>query len=400
MMRAWIANKPLLIVLFCTLSGALALWRGTISMNERAPALVALAFSGIGGWEHDDHGQAFATFRRSCERIVQVAGARAKAGKGDAEPHSLREICEAALVSGEKLENKAARAFFEKHFTPYRTSNSDASGFVTGYFEPELPGARVRSKRFSVPVYRIPRDLVQLIADAERAARNHEMTYARNTAQGHVPYYERKEIEQGALDGAGLEILYLASWTDAFFVHVQGSARVALDEGGHVRLAFAAKNGHPYTSIGKLLVARGVLSKSEMSMAVLRAWLEANPRAAREVMWQNRSYIFFRERTGPDADAGPVGAQGVVLTARRSLAIDTSLHALGTPIWVNAPELDVHGGHGFRQLMIAQDAGSAIKGAGRGDIYWGTGAQAGDIAGATRHKAEFILLLPNGKYGP
>jgi len=144
-------------------------------------------------------------------------------------------------------------------------------------------------------------------------------------------------------------------------------------------------------------LARGALRERDMSMAALRAWLEANPRAAREVMWENRSYIFFRELTGPDADAGPAGAQGVVLTPRRSLAVDTSLHVLGTPIWVNAPALNVHGGDGFRQLMIAQDAGSAIKGAQRGDIYWGAGAQAGDIAGATRHKAEFILLLPNSR---
>lgn len=390
MMRAWI-TKPLPIVLFCTLLGGLALRRDALSMNERPPALETLAFSAIEGWRSDDQAQAFAAFRRSCVRIVQGA----RAGNGDAGPHKLREICQAALAAGEKLESKAARAFFEKYFTPYRSSKSDASGFVTGYYEPELPGARARSERFSVPVYRVPRDLVRLAPDAQRAARNHEMTSARNTAQGLAPYYARKEIERGALDGRGLEILYLASWADAFFVHVQGSARVALEEGGHVRLAFAAKNGHPYTSIGKLLVARGALGRDEMSMAALRAWLAANPRAAREVMWENRSYIFFRELTGPEAAAGPVGAQGVTLTARRSLAVDTSLHALGTPIWLNAPELDVHGRAGFRQLMIAQDAGSAIKGAQRGDIYWGTGAQAGDIAGATRHQAEFILLLPN-----
>ncbi len=364
-------------------------------MNERALALESTVYSGIDGWESDDQSQAFAAFRLSCERILQLAEARAKAGNGDAEPHSLREICEAALGSGGKLESTAARAFFEKHFTPYRTSPSSPAGFVTGYYEPELHGARVRSKRFSIPVHGVPRDLVQLAPDAERAARNHEMTYARNTAQGLVPYYARKEIEQGSLDGEGLEILYLENRVDAFFVHVQGSARVALDKGGHVRLAFAAKNGHPYTSIGKLLAARGALRASDISMAVLRAWLEANPRAAREVMWENRSYIFFRELTGKDAIAGPVGAQGVRLTPRRSLAVDTSRHALGTPIWVNASELDVHGRAGFRQLMIAQDAGSAIKGAGRGDIYWGTGAQAGDLAGATRHRAEFIVLLPN-----
>jgi len=247
-----------------------------------------------------------------------------------------------------------------------------------------------------VPVYRVPDDLVQLYPDADRAVRNHEMTYARKTAQGHLPYYERKEIEQGALDGRNLEILYLENWVDAFYMHVQGSARVALEQGGHVRLTFAAKNGHPYTSIGKLLIERGALSLAGMSMAAVRGWLDANPQQARELMWENRSYIFFRELSGQDSSEGPVGAQGVALTPRRSLAADTSIHALGTPVWVNAPELDVHGLSGFRHLMIAQDAGSAIRGEQRGDIFWGSGAQAGDIAGAMRHKAEFIILLPNG----
>ncbi|MFQ5627084.1 MAG: murein transglycosylase A, partial [Methyloligellaceae bacterium] len=394
MMRAWIL-KPLLIVFSSAVLAALALWSGARIMNERAPVLGALAFSGIDGWESDDHGQAFAAFHRSCARIEQVAKARAKAGKGKSDYHPLTEICEAALDLGEKIGGAAAREFFQTRFTPHRYPGGSRSGFVTGYYEPELDGARARSKRFSVPVYRVPGDLVQLYPDAERAARNHEMTYARKTAQGLVPYYERKEIEQGALDGRNLEILYLENWADAFYMHVQGSGRVVLQEGGHVRLSFAAKNGHPYTSIGKLLIERGALSQAGMSMAAVRGWLDANPGQARELMWENRAYIFFRELSGQDSGEGPVGAQGAALTPRRSLAVDTSIHALGTPVWVNAPGLDVHGLRGFRHLMIAQDAGSAIRGEQRGDIFWGSGAQAGDIAGATRHKAEFIILLPN-----
>ena len=360
---------------------------------ERPAPLEAIAFSGIAGWADDDHGRAFAAFRRSCARIMRSAGARAKGGGSARRPHPLAKVCKAALALGERLESGAARKFFETHFTPHRYAAKSASGFVTGYFEPELKGARTRSKRYSVPVYRAPKDLVQLFPDAERARRNHEMTAGRKTAQGVVPYFDRREIEQGALRGRGLEILYLESWADAFFMHVQGSGRVTLARGGSVRLAFAAKNGHSYTAIGKALIERGAVARDEMSMAAVRGWLDANPNEARELMWKNRSYIFFRELPKDEAALGPVGAQGVALTPRRSLAVDTSVHALGTPVWVSAPKLDLHGQSSFNQLMIAQDAGSAIKGAQRGDIFFGSGKKAGAIAGATRHAAEFVILL-------
>lgn len=208
MMRAWITS-PVLIVFSSLLLAALALWWGARIMIERAPVLEAVAFSGIEGWESDDHGQAFAAFQRSCARIVQVADARAKSAKGESDFHPLTDICKAALGLGEKIERDAAREFFETRFTPHRYSGENPSGFVTGYYEPELHGARARTKRFSVPVYRVPDDLTRLAAESERAARNHEMTYARKTPQGLVPYYERKDIEQGALEGRNLEILYL-----------------------------------------------------------------------------------------------------------------------------------------------------------------------------------------------
>lgn len=364
-------------------------------MDERAPVPLAISYSDIPAWEKDDHGKAFAAFRRSCERIVKVDETRAAKGEAARDPNPLSDICKAALKLGEGLENAAARAFFETRFTPHRYSGDEPPGFVTGYYEPELRGSRTKSQRFSVPVYSVPDDLVQLFPDSERAKRNHEMTAGRKTADGMVPYYDRKEIEQGALAGRGLEILYLEDWADAFYMHIQGSGRVALEEGGHVRLGFAAKNGHSYTAIGKPLIERGAISRDEMSMDAVRGWLESNPDQARELMWENRSYIFFRELPPAEAASGPAGAQGVALTARRSLAVDTSIHRLGTPVWVHAPDLESQGQSGFSQLMIAQDAGSAIKGPQRGDIFFGSGKAAGDIAGATRHGAEFILLLPN-----
>lgn len=369
---------------------------GTRPMDERAPMPVAITYPQIGGWEEDDHSAAFAAFLRSCARIVKVEEARSSAGKGTHDPHPLIDICRAALALGKNVDSESARAFFETRFTPHRYRSDGSSGFVTGYYEPELKGSRTKSDRFSVPVLKVPEDLVQLFPDSERAMRNHEMTAGRETSDGVVPYYDRKEIEQGALAGRGLEILYLEDWADAFYMHIQGSGRVALDEGGFVSLSYAAKNGYSYTAIGKLLIERGAISREEMSMDAVRAWLEANGQEARKLMWENRSYIFFSELPAGKAASGPIGSQGVALTPLRSLAVDTSIHSFGTPLWVNAPDLDVHGHSGFSGLMIAQDAGSAIKGAQRGDIFFGSGAAAGDRAGVVRHEAEFIILLPNG----
>ncbi len=396
MMRPWSIAATLLIV--CAGAGLFMIYflNGTRPMDERAPAPVALPFSGIPGWKDDDHGKAFSAFRRSCERIVMVDEARARKGGDKSGPHPLVDICQAALAFREELESGAARKFFETHFTPHRYPGDKAEGFVTGYYEPELKGSRAFSESFPVPVYAVPGDLVQLFPDAERASRNHEMTAGRKTAGGIVPYYDRKEIEQGALEGRGLEILYLADWTDAFYMHVQGSGRVELEGGEHVRLSFAAKNGHSYTAIGKRLIERGAISRDEMSMEAVRGWLKANPDQARALRWENRSYIFFSQLPLSEAASGPIGSQGVALTPLRSLAVDTSLHPLGMPVWVNAPGLEWQGQSGFARLMIAQDAGSAIRGPQRGDIFFGSGAAAGDIAGATRHKTEFILLLPNG----
>lgn len=364
-------------------------------MDERATTLNAILFSEILGWADDDHDEAFSAFRHSCERIIKIDKARAEKDGGSQSQHKLNVICQAALAMGDAVEKNASREFFEKHFIPHRFPGDGLQGFVTGYYEPELKGSRVKSEQYSVPVYAVPEDLVQLFPDSERAKRNHEMTAGRKSGDGMVSYYDRKEIENGALAGRGLEILYLGDWADAFYMHVQGSGRVALEEGGYVRLSYAAKNGHSYTAIGKHLIERGAIAREEMSMEAVRSWLDANGQDARELMWENRSYIFFRELPARQAASGPIGSQGVALTPGRSLAIDTSLHAFGTPIWVNAPDLDVEERSGFSQLMIAQDAGSAIKGEQRGDIYFGSGSAAGDIAGGTRHQAEFILLVPN-----
>ena len=363
-------------------------------MTAAESASEALAFEDLPGWAGDDHAAAYGAFLRSCRRIVDVARTRqAKRKPATADQKALEAICQQALAKPAKGAGQA-RAFFEENFTPRRVSAKASAGFLTGYFEPVLKGSRRRSSLFPVPVYAKPKDLVRLAPDEQRGTRNDQLTAMRRTNSGSVPYPTREEIEKGALEGKNLELLYLADPVDAYVMHVQGSGQVQLDTGQRLRLGYAAKNGHPYSSIGKELVRRGEISLDDMSLETLTGWLRANPDAARELMWKNRSYIFFQELEAKGADEGPDGAQGVALTAGRSLAVDPGHHQLGTPIWVEAPKLDAHGAQGFARLMVAQDVGSAINGSERGDIYWGSGERAGRVAGLTRHKGSFIVLVP------
>ncbi len=224
------------------------------------------------------------------------------------------------------------------------------------------------------------------------------LTAMRKTDDGLVPFYTREEIDKGALAGRNLELVYLDP-VELFFMQVQGSGRVRLPDGTHVRLGYATKNGHPYTSIGKKLVDLGEGKPKSMSMQGIKAWLHADPERGKKLMWENKSYVFFRLLDEKEGEDGPIGAQSVSLTPERSLAVDPSFHALGLPIFVEAPELTKPDGTPFRRLMIAQDVGSAIKGPERGDIFWGSGDGAGAIAGTTLAPAHFIVLKPNDAAG-
>ncbi len=288
----------------------------------------------------------------------------------------------------------AARTFFETRYTPYRIEGASEPGLVTGYYEPEVAGARERGGGFQVPVYGRPDDLVALTPDTMRARFNDRLTSMRQTAEGLVPYYTRGQIGDGALAGRGLELLYLDDPVELYFMQVQGSGRVRFADGSTLRLSYAGKNGHPYTSIGRLLIEREELPSDGLTMDVLKTWLRADPARGGALMAENRSYVFFRVLGVEEARDGPLGADGVALTPGRSLAVDASYHRLGTPIFVTAPELVAPGGTPFRRLMIAQDVGSAIRGPERGDIFFGSGEAAGAIAGGTKAAARFTLLLP------
>jgi membrane-bound lytic murein transglycosylase A len=286
--------------------------------------------------------------------------------------------------------------FFEHFFTPHEVVHQSASGFVTGYYEPIVEGSRDRTARFNVPLYRRPPDLENIVPDAERARPDVPYTHMRRGPAGLEPYATRAEIEAGALAGKGLELMWLADPVDAFFAQVQGSLRVRLPDGTLVALTYDGKNGHPYSSVGKLVIDRGEIGSEDMTLDRLGAWLRADPERGRKAMQHNASFVFFREADGVLAGYAQ-GALGTALVPGRSLAVDTAFHSLGTPIYIDAPHLRHWGKHApFRRLMVAHDVGSAIRGPERGDIYFGSGAEAGQRAGMTKHRAKFYVLLPRG----
>jgi membrane-bound lytic murein transglycosylase A len=350
--------------------------------------LVRQHFDDLQGWAFHDHGPALEAFRRSAHEILASASGFSRpvcfGGRRDAWLESCRM----------SLEHHDARHFFEDHFRPYRVQDEACpEGLFTGYFEPEVRGRRTSSLAFQVPLYRRPVDLVALPPEVSEKT---GLSFGRMVDDEARPYFTRRDIEQGALSGQGLEIVWLSDWADAFFMQVQGSGRVRLEDGRIIRLTYGGKTGLPYTSIGAVLVARGIIPHEQISMQSIRRWMSAHPGEARELMWCNESFVFFREVELPRQDLGAFGAQHVQLTPRRSLAVDRSLWMFGTPVWLDTvvPTDEKGGMKNFHQLMIAQDTGTAIRGLARGDLYWGSGDDAAMISGHMKSPGGMSVLLP------
>jgi membrane-bound lytic murein transglycosylase A len=351
-----------------------------------------IAWGDLDGWADDDHAAAFATFLRSCRALVHGGVAPRPARSMHA---ALAAICRRAL-SAPTLDRAQARAFFEANFRPLRiTKLGQSEGFLTGYYEPIAEGSRVRTEDFTVPLYRRPGDLVTARSRRKGEFPNKGAVLRKVGKRKFVPYFDRAEIEDGALDGRQLEICWLKNPIDAFFIQIQGSARIRLQDGTMLRVNYDAHNGQPYTPVGRILIDRNIISKDEMSMDRIRDWMEANPVEGRELRRRNKSFVFFRVVHLPDHDE-PRGGQGVALTPGRSIAVDKALHAYGTPFFIEA-DLPIAGEQPdtkFRRLMIAQDTGSAIVGPARADIYFGAGDEAEHVAGRIRHPGRFAMLVP------
>ncbi len=352
--------------------------------------LIETSYAELPDWRADNLSLALPALRRSCGRLLgqpdnRPVGPDSLAGTvGD-----WRRPC-IALVAAVNGDGAMLRATLEAEFTPFQVVGSGTTeGLFTGYYEAELRGALRAGGDYRWPLFGLPTDLVSVDLGQFRADLNGERIYGRVLDRRLVPYFNRAEIDSGVLAERGLELLWVDDPVDAFFLHIQGSGRVKLPDGSTMRVGFAGSNGLPFYPIGRALIDEGKVSRDRASMQEIRKWLRGNPQKAAAMMRRNTRYIFFREIDGE----GPIGAQGVALTPGRSLAVDPAFMPLGAPIWLDTtwPASD----RPLRRLMVAQDTGSAIKGAVRGDFFWGTGEPALAEAGRMRQRGAYYLLLPN-----
>lgn len=336
------------------------------SRAQPAPGL-----AGLPGWAEDNLAEAWPALLASCRRLALGTD------PSGAPPPSVlalapgwREGCAAAERPASDAER---RRFLEAWLVPV----DQGTGLLTGYYEPELRGARAPGGAFRTPLRAVPRDLAPGALLPPRA-----------------------EIEAGALDGSALPLLWVDDPVDAFFLQVQGSGRVRLAEGGVVRIGYAGRNGQPYVAIGRLLIERGAIPRESMSMQAIRAWLAAAaPEEARALLHANPSYVFFRELEGLAPEQGPIGTLGVPLTPGRSIAVDPAHVPLGAPAWILAT--DPVDGRPIRRLVLAQDTGGAIRGRARGDLFWGWGAAAEQRAGLMQDRgARLVVLWPRAMPQP
>jgi membrane-bound lytic murein transglycosylase A len=319
-----------------------------VAVMAAAPASAQiLDFAALDGWAGDDHRAALTSFLATCDRL---------------EDPDWVPLCRLAHDAG--ATDASARAFFELFFRPVVIGAPPA--LFTGYYEPELQGSPVRTPRFAWPIYRRPPEL-----------------------RDGSTYYDRAAIENGALRGRGLELAWLEDPVEVYFLQVQGSGRIRFPDGHVMRVGYAGRNGHAYRSVGQEMIRRGTHTPDEVSAQEIRAYVRNTGRAGLDLLNVNPSYVFFRKLADLPADQGPLGAMGRSITALRSVAIDPAFTPLGAPVWIEKT-----GRAPLRALMVAQDTGGAIKGPQRADIFYGTGAAAGEAAGTVRDGGRMVVLLP------
>jgi membrane-bound lytic murein transglycosylase A len=350
-------------------------------------------FKELKGWEDDDPSGLFDAMRACYKYITETKPYRS--GSAGLTSDDLLPVLEDALTAAPS-DAVEARAFFEDRCQPFLVRRSAGkAGFVTAFFEPEIEVSATPDAVYRYPFYRRPADLIDLDDGNRPDCLEPSYMFGRLKDGVISAYPDRNEIARGYLDGAGLEIAWAKSKVEVFFVHVQGAARLRYPDGRLGRITYAAKAGHPFSAVGRLLIDRGEIAQAAISMQTIRDWLYAHPDQVDEVLAHNRSYIFFREAAVADIDGGPIAAAKVPLVAGRSLAVDRLIHTFGFPFFIRAETLThLDGGKPFQRLMLALDTGSAIVGPARGDIFTGSGYEAGELAGTVRNEADFYILVP------
>ena len=353
------------------------------------PLFVETDIDSLPGWKNDKVLNAFPALQKSCRSILKKLNRRQSSKKKLKKHSSWQNVCD--QITTNSFGEDSFRDFLKSKFNAYqiRYRGSD-EGLFTGYYEPTLDGSLKLSREYKTPIYPKPTDLIHVNLGEWKESLNNSRILGRVVGNKLKPYFSRSDISKGALDREITPILWLKSEIDAFFLHIQGSGRVVLPDGEVYRLGYAGKNGRKYYPIGRYLIEIGAIPKENISMQSIKKWLRENPGKKKDVMNMNPSYVFFRKLNGKD---GPIGAQGVVLTSGRSLAVDRHYSKLGAPVWLSANFEDEEGKK-LQRLMVAQDTGGAIKGPIRGDVFWGSGKIAERLAGIMKAKGSMYVFYP------
>ena len=353
------------------------------------PLFVETDIDSLPGWSNDKVLNAFPALQKSCRSILKKLNRRQSSKKKLKKHSSWQNVCD--QITTNSFGEDSFREFLKSKFNAYqiRYRGSD-EGLFTGYYEPTLNGSLKLSREYKTPIYPKPTDLIHVNLGEWKESLNNSRILGRVVGNKLKPYFSRSDISKGVLDREITPILWLKSEIDAFFLHIQGSGRVVLPDGEVYRLGYAGKNGRKYYPIGRYLLEIGAIPKENISMQSIKKWLRENPGKKKDVMNMNPSYVFFRKLSGKD---GPIGAQGVVLTSGRSLAVDRRYSQLGAPVWLSANFEDEEGKK-LQRLMVAQDTGGAIKGPIRGDVFWGSGKIAERLAGIMKAKGSMYVFYP------
>ncbi len=307
-----------------------------------------------------------------------------------------KNACDAAnalsVQANNNPDSESIRAYFKQNFSVYKTTNAEGndSGLITGYYQPILKGSRSKSAKYPYPLYATPTDLITVELDSLFPELKYKRVRGRVVGNKLVPYFNRAEIETENSPIRGRELLYIDNIVDVFFLQIQGSGVVQLENGEQVMVGYADQNGHTYNSVGRLLIERGELTSANASMAGIKNWVKNNPLKFRELLNNNPSFVFFREL--PAGLPGPIGALGVPILAERAVAVDPKFVPLGAPVFLSTTQ--PNNNKPLKRLMMAQDTGGAIKGGVRADFFWGAGAEAGAKAGAMKQSGKIWVLLP------
>ena len=342
-------------------------------------------FAAIPAWQGASFSPGVRAFGAGCGRIAQS--------------HPLRRACD-DLKTAPPADERAAREFIETRFSAWAVTSAEgtAEGLITGYYEPVLPGSRARSDRFRHPVYGVPEDLVAVDLESVNPELKGLRLRGRLVGNRLVPYWSRGELENRGSFPAPV-LAWVEDPVELFFLQIQGSGQIELARGERLRLGYAEQNGHPYRSMGRYLIQRGELTLEQASMQGIKAWAAANPQKLRDALDSNPSYVFFRELPPPGAMPGtadgPLGSLGAPLSAGYSIAIDPGSVPLGAPVFL-ATTMPLSS-QPLHRLMAAQDTGGAIRGAVRADFYWGSGNEAGTLAGRMRQQGRLWILWPRGE---